>query len=41
MPREKMAPGRLQPEIRFPTSQRPPTPSGQAGDLAAFPASLK
>jgi mono/diheme cytochrome c family protein len=28
-------------EIRFPTSQRPPTPPGQADDLAAFLASLK
>ena len=31
----------LQHEIRFPTSQRPPTPPGQADDLAAFLASLK
>ncbi len=31
----------LQHEIRFPTSQRPPTPPGQADDLAAFLSSLK
>jgi len=31
----------LQHEIRFPTSQRPPTPPGQAADLAAFLSSLK
>jgi mono/diheme cytochrome c family protein len=31
----------LQHEIRFPTSQRPPTPAGQADDLAAFLSSLK
>lgn len=30
----------LQHEIRFPTSVRPPTPPGQAGDLAAFLSSL-
>jgi mono/diheme cytochrome c family protein len=33
--------GWLQHEIRFPTSQRPPTPAGQADDLAAFLSSLK
>ncbi len=31
----------LQHEIRFPTSLRPPTPPGQADDLAAFLSSLK
>lgn len=31
----------LRHEIRFPTSQRPPTPPGQADDLAAFLSSLK
>ncbi len=31
----------LQHEIRFPTSIRPPTPAGQANDLAAFLSSLK
>lgn len=31
----------LRHEIRFPTSSRPPTPSGQAGDLAVFLSSLK
>ena len=31
----------LRHEIRFPTSQRPPTPAGQADDLAAFLSSLK
>jgi hypothetical protein len=31
----------LQHEIRFPTSLRPPTPAGQADDLAAFLSSLK
>jgi mono/diheme cytochrome c family protein len=31
----------LRHEIRFPTSIRPPTPPGQADDLAAFLSSLK
>ncbi len=31
----------LEHEIRFPTSIRPPTPPGQAGDLALFLSSLK
>jgi hypothetical protein len=31
----------LRHEIRFPTSVRPPTPAGQADDLAAFLSSLK
>lgn len=31
----------LQHEIRFPTSVRPPTPAGQAGDLALFLSSLR
>lgn len=31
----------LRNEIRFPTSSRPPTPSGQADDLAVFLSSLK
>jgi hypothetical protein len=31
----------LEHEIRFPTSVRPPTPPGQADDLAAFLSSLK
>ena len=31
----------LQHEIRFPTSVRPPTPPGQADELAAFLSSLK
>ena len=31
----------LRHEIRFPTSARPPTPGGQADDLAAFLSSLK
>jgi mono/diheme cytochrome c family protein len=31
----------LRHEIRFPTSQRPPTPPGQADDLAAFLSSLR
>lgn len=31
----------LQHEIRFPTSARPPTPAGQADDLAVFLSSLK
>ena len=31
----------LRHEIRFPTSARPPTPAGQADDLAVFLSSLK